>query len=513
LLLFLLSLALIFAGISTKAFGGLIQISGTDTFPELSTSIFGDYNYYVLCYNDPLLALGSLFVLLMVNNTFIISKGVEVVTEGSACRVFFMAWYILGVLFLLNLFSASILTSFMNFWLARHQTSTYHPQHRHSHGEEIGQEEDEFEMPTRMTTYTERTTFNTHLAHLGLLAQENGDSLSSPSLSRSEMAAMGSGNGTGATAGGMTTHRLSHLNVKNNSFRMRYSNLDDEIFQWVTNFQENPALLPPTPPPSAVVLTTAASPGATRASRQRRQTLERDEFEMDEVSRSRAETLESLSQQPESPPSSRVMDSILNHLAPISASQDTSHSSRSSYPALSESRSTLAPLPHIPEDLEDLRDSDASETESMKGIEAFDDESHIPRSRYLSTISAFPNKLTTIQPNGTKTPAAWDLRGWYRFYLSQKLVSVTIVEYTATLLQCAKNGSQMLTFKSRASYLCYRATKTVCPSPPSPSLPLSLSLSLSLTDLLSCLVFQILPLDFMDPLSLNFLLKAKMDNE
>lgn len=432
LLLFLLVLALIFAGISVKAFGGLIQISGTDTFPELSTSIFGEYNYYVLCYNDPLLALGSLFVLLMVNNTYIISKGVEVVTKGSACRFFFIAWYILGVLLLLNLFTASILTSFMNFWLARHEASTHQPHHRHSQG--LGDDDDdEFVMPTRMTTMSLRAPL------------DHEHSFSSQSLGfhsrRSEM-----------TAAETSTHRLSNINVKNNSFRMRYSNLDDGIFQWMTNFQDTPEHPLPTQLSSVRPIVRASQ------SQHHRQMLERpgEAFEMDDVSISRDDTLESQEASPRStnPLSKSPSNSILDRLTPLYPFQDQRVGA-----ALSESRSITTALPYIPED--DIRDSESAFSEDTEANEIAD-EAIFPRSRYLSNIAAFPasDKLTS-KSNETILPATLDLRGWYHYYVSQKMVSVTIVEYTATLLQSAKNGTDMLQFKSRASYLCYRATKTV----------------------------------------------------
>lgn len=416
LLLFILTLALIFSGVSVKAFGGLIQSAGTDSYPDLSSSIFGEYNYYVLCYNDPFMALGSLFVLLMVNNTFILSKGVEVVTKGSACRIFFMAWYVLGVLFLLNLFSASILTTFMNFWLARHQANSQDG-------------DDEFDAPTRMTTQSDMTLQGNEV--------ENGATLPRKS----------------------DNQRLSQILAKNNSLRMRYSNFDDEIFQWVTNFQEPqlPRISQPTQPNQLEKLELAG--------------------DIDTTTRSRAETIESLSVHETLKLTAILLktptnDSLLNNfqLHPLS-------DSRQSASVMLEAK---ANLPYIPED--ENRESVTSE--SSENPEPVD--RNRQRSRYLSVISAFPQKANVSLND--REPRSFNLVEWYSYYQNQKQVSVTIVEYTATLLQCAKNGSDKVKFTSRAAYLCYRTTKSV---------------SAFFHRFLLMLVFKTLSMDFVDSVHFN----------
>jgi hypothetical protein len=210
---------------------------------------------------------------------------------------------------------------------------------------------------------------------------------------------------------------------------MRYSNLDDEVFQWVTNFQD----------PSVRPSITASS---NRLYRQRRETgpeklvIQPPTIEMDQLSRSRAESLTP----------SLLIDRLTCN-------------------------SVLSSLPHIREDQrdsesclsqDDLSTAFSDNHDSDDGNNNNSNNSPPQRSRYLSTISAFPNHLPSsasishLPPSSTCDPYAW-----LQYYHNQKLVSVTIVEYTATLLQCAKNAQEKVKFTSRAAYLCYRVTKTV----------------------------------------------------
>jgi hypothetical protein len=95
----------------------LIQTSGDTTFPALSDSLYGKNNYYVLNFNDNISALGTLYVLLLVNNMHIIAEGFTSIREDIPVKAFFVCWYVLGVLFLLNLLTASLLSSFLSFWV------------------------------------------------------------------------------------------------------------------------------------------------------------------------------------------------------------------------------------------------------------------------------------------------------------------------------------------------------------------------------------------------------------
>lgn len=119
LLLLLLLFGIAFAGIGTKLYGGFVQSSGNDTYPALSVTTFGESHYYVLNFNDVFMSMGTLFTLLMVNNMDITSQGIEESSKGNYSRIFFVCWYIVGVLFTLNLFLAVLLNTLGSFLFSR----------------------------------------------------------------------------------------------------------------------------------------------------------------------------------------------------------------------------------------------------------------------------------------------------------------------------------------------------------------------------------------------------------
>lgn len=97
----------------------MIQTEGGATYPAISDSQFGNSNYYVLNFNDNISALGTLYVLLLVNNMHVIATGYTAISYDIPVKTFFVCWYIVGVLFLLNLLTASLLSSFLSFWVAQ----------------------------------------------------------------------------------------------------------------------------------------------------------------------------------------------------------------------------------------------------------------------------------------------------------------------------------------------------------------------------------------------------------
>jgi hypothetical protein len=100
----------------------LIQTDGDATYPSLSESPYGQSNYYVLNFNDNISSLGTLYILLLVNNMHVIASGFTSICYSSILvRTFFVCWYVLGVLFLLNLLTASLLSSFLSFWIVQKQ--------------------------------------------------------------------------------------------------------------------------------------------------------------------------------------------------------------------------------------------------------------------------------------------------------------------------------------------------------------------------------------------------------
>jgi hypothetical protein len=117
LLILLFIATFMFAVIGTKSFGGLIQTSGDDTYPSLRDSPYGRNNYYVLNFNDVVSSLGTLYTLLLVNNMQITASGFTAISYDIPAKAFFVCWYVIGVLFLLNLLTASLLSSFLSIWI------------------------------------------------------------------------------------------------------------------------------------------------------------------------------------------------------------------------------------------------------------------------------------------------------------------------------------------------------------------------------------------------------------
>jgi hypothetical protein len=96
--------------------GGVIIKSGTNEEP-LDTSLYGISGYWPLNFNDMPGGMATLFILLSVNNMHITTSGFVAVI-GKKAELFFAIWYIVGVLFLLNVLTSFVLTQFTDY-LAR----------------------------------------------------------------------------------------------------------------------------------------------------------------------------------------------------------------------------------------------------------------------------------------------------------------------------------------------------------------------------------------------------------
>ena len=94
-----------------QLYGGFIQSSGNDTYPKLVNTTFGESGYYVLNFNDVFMSMATLFTLLMVNNMNITAQGVQETSLGSYSRIYFVCWYAIGVVFVLNLFMTILLNT------------------------------------------------------------------------------------------------------------------------------------------------------------------------------------------------------------------------------------------------------------------------------------------------------------------------------------------------------------------------------------------------------------------
>lgn len=124
-----------------QSFGGLIQTNGEATYPTLSESLYGESNYYVLNFNDNISSLATLYTLLLVNNMHITVSGFTSISYNIPVRTFFVCWYVLGVLFLLNLLTASLLSSFLSFWVFQKKITHEINNVRTSEREEVKGEE------------------------------------------------------------------------------------------------------------------------------------------------------------------------------------------------------------------------------------------------------------------------------------------------------------------------------------------------------------------------------------
>ena len=113
LMLLLFVTMYIFADLGLQLFGGVISKQGTSA-ENLAPTPYFTSGYWPVNFNDMFSAFVTMFILLHVNNTHVIAGGIRAVT-GPWCELFFAAWYVLGVLFLLNILTAFFLTGFSDY--------------------------------------------------------------------------------------------------------------------------------------------------------------------------------------------------------------------------------------------------------------------------------------------------------------------------------------------------------------------------------------------------------------
>jgi hypothetical protein len=103
----------LFGIIGVSIFGGTMSLSpSSSNYNALISSDYGKNNYYDLNFNDLTSALVTLFCCLHVSDFDVITEGFVVVTNKYA-RLYFLAWYIFGVLLLLNMIKSFFLTEFL----------------------------------------------------------------------------------------------------------------------------------------------------------------------------------------------------------------------------------------------------------------------------------------------------------------------------------------------------------------------------------------------------------------
>jgi hypothetical protein len=112
LLVVLLVFMYAFAAIGVHAFGGKISFQEPAS-SELASTPYAAGGYYPLNFNDLPSGIATLYVLLHVNNMHVTISGFTATTSDWA-ELFFTIWYILGVLFLLNIVVAFFLNEFID---------------------------------------------------------------------------------------------------------------------------------------------------------------------------------------------------------------------------------------------------------------------------------------------------------------------------------------------------------------------------------------------------------------
>ena len=113
LLKLLFTLVYAFAALGMSLFGGLITTDPDEAQAALlAKSSFGQAGYYPNNFNDLASGFVVCFELLVLNNWFVLAEGFVAVTSPAA-RIFFVAFYLFGVLICLNLIVAFAIDAFM----------------------------------------------------------------------------------------------------------------------------------------------------------------------------------------------------------------------------------------------------------------------------------------------------------------------------------------------------------------------------------------------------------------
>lgn len=113
LLLFTVIMLYWFAAIGQQLFGGVIRKQGGSS-ADIENSSYGANSYWPLNFNDMPSGIITMFVLLHVNNMHVTTAGFVAATSQYA-EIFFTAWYVIGVLLLLNILIAVFLNQFVEY--------------------------------------------------------------------------------------------------------------------------------------------------------------------------------------------------------------------------------------------------------------------------------------------------------------------------------------------------------------------------------------------------------------
>lgn len=105
-----------FTILGNQLFGGKIYAGN----PLLANSTFEISNYHPNNFNDYFSGFVTLFELLVVNNWFVLAEGFVLVTETKWARLYFVAFYVIGNIVLLNLVIAVTIDAFLGEYAKNH---------------------------------------------------------------------------------------------------------------------------------------------------------------------------------------------------------------------------------------------------------------------------------------------------------------------------------------------------------------------------------------------------------
>jgi Ca2+-binding EF-hand superfamily protein len=106
-----------FLFIGVYAFGGKITTSsadGNEYYDKLVNTQYADNGYWNLNFNDYPSGLVTLLCCLYVSNWDVIASGFSAVTTDASSRIYFTAWYVIGVLLILNSISSFFFAGFID---------------------------------------------------------------------------------------------------------------------------------------------------------------------------------------------------------------------------------------------------------------------------------------------------------------------------------------------------------------------------------------------------------------
>eukprot|EP00903_Cladosiphon_okamuranus_P012927 g12070.t1 len=132
-----------FCVLGVQLFGGLVLSDPDNPANEaLKDSSYGQSGYWAINFNDMPSGMGCLFCLLVVNNWFLFVDVFVAASGGNKWnRWFFVAFYLFGVLVILNVVIAVVLENFILQWTARRERRAekmhFLEEHAHDHHEEV----------------------------------------------------------------------------------------------------------------------------------------------------------------------------------------------------------------------------------------------------------------------------------------------------------------------------------------------------------------------------------------